>query len=325
LVRRFIIALTRGGPNGIPRPIEIHAHDPVRYCGDMLAWIHQAVATEKEFFKVLFDGDLDFSPSTSMSSSLPATSIDDFTIPGIDDTDPTLMGTATSNITEEKATPKCVSMVGIAFEGVARPLKVRIEQTLTSQHGIVIAYRLVHLLAFYHHKLNYLVKESSISHVLQSCREAANRAFHHQFQAMVDYMTSFSQDYSGDLSVTHATMEIAHRLVSLLEVFQTSLLPEEEQEADLSPLFNGILPAIMQMCEKSIVGFDPIEAWIFKVNNFGSIQISLKRFPEARKWYTNIENDVSSWLDIIASLQVKQITHKCMASSLQQKIAALKV
>lgn len=41
LFRRFISALTRGGPGGLPRPIEVHAHDPLRYVGDMLGWLHQ--------------------------------------------------------------------------------------------------------------------------------------------------------------------------------------------------------------------------------------------------------------------------------------------
>ena len=36
------------GVGGTPRPIELHSHDPLRYVGDMLAWLHQAAATEKE-------------------------------------------------------------------------------------------------------------------------------------------------------------------------------------------------------------------------------------------------------------------------------------
>ncbi|KAG1712187.1 Conserved oligomeric Golgi complex subunit 6 [Nymphon striatum] len=48
VVRAFIDALTRGGPGGIPRPIELHSHDPIRYVGDMLAWLHQSSASEKE-------------------------------------------------------------------------------------------------------------------------------------------------------------------------------------------------------------------------------------------------------------------------------------
>ena len=54
LLSQFTSALTRGGPSGLPRPIELHAHDPMRYVGDMLAWVHQAMATEREFLDSLF-------------------------------------------------------------------------------------------------------------------------------------------------------------------------------------------------------------------------------------------------------------------------------
>ncbi|RDD46726.1 Conserved oligomeric Golgi complex subunit 6 [Trichoplax sp. H2] len=53
IVRGFIDALTRGGPGGTPRPIEMHSHDPQRYIGDMLAWLHQGVASEKELLQSL--------------------------------------------------------------------------------------------------------------------------------------------------------------------------------------------------------------------------------------------------------------------------------
>ena len=53
LFRRFIGALTRGGPGGVPRPIEAHASDPKRYVGDMLGWLHQAAAGEKELVAAL--------------------------------------------------------------------------------------------------------------------------------------------------------------------------------------------------------------------------------------------------------------------------------
>jgi hypothetical protein len=32
------------------------AHDAVRYVGDMLAWIHQAVASESELVQILLEG-----------------------------------------------------------------------------------------------------------------------------------------------------------------------------------------------------------------------------------------------------------------------------
>ncbi|XP_015521577.1 conserved oligomeric Golgi complex subunit 6 [Neodiprion lecontei] len=49
LVGSFIDALTLGHAfGGSSNPIEMHAHDPKRYVGDMLAWLHQAIPVEKE-------------------------------------------------------------------------------------------------------------------------------------------------------------------------------------------------------------------------------------------------------------------------------------
>lgn len=53
----FIDALTLGeGYGGTPNPIEMHASDPKRYVGDMLAWLHQAIPVEKENILTLVKG-----------------------------------------------------------------------------------------------------------------------------------------------------------------------------------------------------------------------------------------------------------------------------
>src|SRR5690606_22581495 len=58
IARSYLDALTRGGPGGLPRPIELHAADPLRYIGDMLAWLHQAVTEEHELLDTLFSARL---------------------------------------------------------------------------------------------------------------------------------------------------------------------------------------------------------------------------------------------------------------------------
>ena len=60
VIERFLKALSRG--SGGTRPIELSAHDPVRYASDMLAWIHQALANEKEFLMALFPPENDPQP-----------------------------------------------------------------------------------------------------------------------------------------------------------------------------------------------------------------------------------------------------------------------
>ena len=47
-------ALTQGENALSARAIDIQAHDPLRYLGDILAWTHQAVAGEKEILTLIF-------------------------------------------------------------------------------------------------------------------------------------------------------------------------------------------------------------------------------------------------------------------------------
>ena len=55
LVQKFVLALTQGGPSGqVFRAMDLHVHDAVRYVGDMLAWMHQAIASEEEFLEAVF-------------------------------------------------------------------------------------------------------------------------------------------------------------------------------------------------------------------------------------------------------------------------------
>jgi hypothetical protein len=54
VVQDFMEALTQGDNVLSARAIDIQAHDPLRYLGDILAWTHQAVAGEKEILSLIF-------------------------------------------------------------------------------------------------------------------------------------------------------------------------------------------------------------------------------------------------------------------------------
>lgn len=118
LFQRFITALTRGGPGGMPRPIEIHAHDPKRYVNDMLAWVHQALAGEHEFVVALFGGD------KAAGGALSG---------GGEQSGAAGRGPGSRTIAEEVSDDSDDAMSSAAlldriFESICRPLRVRIEQ-----------------------------------------------------------------------------------------------------------------------------------------------------------------------------------------------------
>jgi hypothetical protein len=120
VLQAFLDALTRGGPNGLPRPIEIHAHDPTRYVGDMLAWVHQATASEHELLDSLFGVRAH-----------------------------RMVGEARRTARRSEDEQRVAEILNKNLEGLGRPLKLRIEQTIKSQEGIIMTYRIVNLVQFY--------------------------------------------------------------------------------------------------------------------------------------------------------------------------------
>lgn len=107
----FMHALTRGsgsdgqGGGSAGRPIEWWAHDTLRYIGDMLSWVHQAVAGEQEFLEALFG----FATESSRRPSTFDTTLDELT---------------PSTLKQKHLTAHLANL--------SRPLEVRIGQTISS-------------------------------------------------------------------------------------------------------------------------------------------------------------------------------------------------
>lgn len=73
LLQSFFDALTGSESeiaSGISKPIELYAHDPLRYIGDMLAWLHSATVSEQEALEVLFVSGEDSSIAKGIETGL---------------------------------------------------------------------------------------------------------------------------------------------------------------------------------------------------------------------------------------------------------------
>lgn len=177
LFRRFISALTRGGPNGLPRPIEVHAHDPLRYVGDMLAWLHQALASERELVHALLglDAAVDAGPTAhqlSKNSESEVVKIADLTF-----------------------------VLDRIFEGVCRPFKVRVEQVLQSQPSLIVSYKLSNQLEFYCYTISDLLgRETSLCNTLWTLKDAAQKTFFDILKSRGEKLLRYPPLVSVDLS-----------------------------------------------------------------------------------------------------------------------------
>jgi conserved oligomeric Golgi complex subunit 6 len=122
LLSSFTSALTTGnrtGGAGARRPIDLHAHDALRYIGDMLAWVHQAIAAEREFLEALLS--IDTGSRMPGAVRAPAHAEDEW------------LG----------------ELMDAAVAGLCGPLRARVLQTVRAQESGLYAYKVSRLLHFY--------------------------------------------------------------------------------------------------------------------------------------------------------------------------------
>nr|ATB19482.1 putative COG7 [Juniperus drupacea] len=229
LFRRFISALTRGGPGGMPRPIEVHAHDPLRYVGDMLGWLHQALASERELILALFspDATVNIGPTARRFSR---------------DVDGTYV----------KPETDMSFILDRIFEGVCRPFKVRVEQVLQSQPSLLLAYKLSNILEFYTYTISDLLgEEAALSATLLHVKDAAQRTFFDILKSRGDKLLRYPSLVAVDLSPPPAVGEGVSLLLELIDTYHSMLVPASGKKLDFEPVITALLDPIIQMCEQA--------------------------------------------------------------------------
>ncbi|KAF7127531.1 hypothetical protein RHSIM_Rhsim11G0036600 [Rhododendron simsii] len=229
LFRRFISALTRGGPGGLPRPIEVHAHDPLRYVGDMLGWLHQALASERELVLMLLDPD------------------------AVVDTGPTARRFSKTLETESgKTETDLMFVLDRIFEGVCRPFKVRVEQVLQSQPSIMISYKLTYTLEFYSYTISDLLgRETALCNTLWALKDAAQKTFFDILKARGEKLLRYPPLVSVDLSPPPAVREGVSVLLEIIQNHDSMMVPASGKKPVFDPVIAALLDPIIQMCEQA--------------------------------------------------------------------------
>ncbi|XP_010275137.1 PREDICTED: conserved oligomeric Golgi complex subunit 6 [Nelumbo nucifera] len=229
LFRRFISALTRGGPGGLPRPIEVHAHDPLRYVGDMLGWLHQALASERELVFTLLDPD------------------------AVIDTGPTAHRFSTSAETgASKMESDMTFVLDRIFEGVCRPFKVRVEQVLQSQPSLIISYKLSNTLEFYSYTISDLLgRETALCKTLSLLKDAAQQTFFDILKTRGEKLLRYPPLVAVDLSPPPAVREGVSVVLEIIETYDGMMFPASGKKPDFDPVISALLDPIVQMCEQA--------------------------------------------------------------------------
>lgn len=284
LVQKFIIALTQGPSGQLYRAIDLHANDSARYISDMLAWMHQALASEEEFLQVIFgpvnvnhrndENTINQKPkvkpddeATNSSNKLKAKSEDE----GYDD-DSSLQGLSLYEILA-----RCV-------QGLGRPLRIRITQTLESRPPLEIVYSILDLLAFYEATFHKLVPlENAVHSTTKGCYLECKRLFQSMLSKQAEALIASPASCPLDLTASISTKECAKQIRDMLKIsstaLSTSLIQRKSNDGSssddykISDVLESIIQPLLQSCRLSGQSLSQADMAIFMLNNITLLKV----------------------------------------------------
>jgi hypothetical protein len=267
LVQRFVIALTQGGGahlgGGLSsfRAIEMHSHDALRYVGDMLAWTHQAIASEEELLLAFFGSPkqrgkpnvVEAAPVPSDASSGDSGSVRIYSVP---------------------------ELLVRCLQGLGRPLKVRIVQTLEARsQSVEVLFALLDLFTFYEETFEKLLGKAdnaihlTVSESLSECRRLLSTALSRQAESMVQSASSL---HPTDLGASYNAKECARQIREILKHCKAALAPGRvgvDDELHVNSVLGAIIRPLLQACRTGSQALPSADMAIFMLNNVSVIQV----------------------------------------------------
>jgi hypothetical protein len=287
LSNNFYAALT-GAPVDPDHPvmgkaIELSAHDPLRYVGDMLAWAHSATVSEREALEVLFiaDGD-EIAKSIALGiESEPWTRPDE----DADSDTPAFDGKQSLN-----------QLVDRDLAGVFRQLKQRVEQVVQSHQDATLAYRISNLLTFYTSIFSSLLSPTSaLLATLSPLASTALRAFKTSTRDhLASLQTSTHPISPTDLAPPDFLTDALTTLQTLMSSFSTSHTATASEEETFAPILQEALHPYLAGCASLARTLQTPHAQIFLLNCSLATLAALKPFAFTTAQAATLRADIET-------------------------------
>eukprot|EP01130_Rhizamoeba_saxonica_P000955 TRINITY_DN10833_c0_g1_i1.p1 TRINITY_DN10833_c0_g1~~TRINITY_DN10833_c0_g1_i1.p1 ORF type:complete len:632 (-),score=112.03 TRINITY_DN10833_c0_g1_i1:39-1691(-) len=270
----FLNALTVGGEGGMPRPIEIHAHDPFRYVSDMLAWIHQFLATESILIQ-------------------------------------TLIG---PNDPDDEDNEKCVDLANktlvVCMSGVCSPLKSRIDNLITSKLGVVLSYRLGKLFEYYISNFKERIGgESPLVVIMNNCMSDINNYFVDSIKRTNTRLLASPPVPPSDMSPAHDIHEIINIIEDVLRIHTSSMSISTDLEID--SLMEILVEPLLKICKRSTTTLSDMEQSVYLINTYSFVREMLEKFEATQSFALPIKSTSEDYLNELISKQTKSILEQC--------------
>eukprot|EP01091_Cochliopodium_minus_P020009 TRINITY_DN8603_c0_g1_i1.p1 TRINITY_DN8603_c0_g1~~TRINITY_DN8603_c0_g1_i1.p1 ORF type:complete len:597 (-),score=186.36 TRINITY_DN8603_c0_g1_i1:247-2037(-) len=258
----FIKALTVGGTFGI-KPIDIHAHDPLRYVGDMSAWFHQTLASEFENMKNLFGSEEEKKNKEFSYKKME----DDSSV---------------------------ITILSSIFSASCRPFKIRIDQVLKGQRkaDIVVVYKIHNLLEFYEKTISSMIgPDSPLTLTFSSCKHQSIKVFFDLVHKKFSDHLQQTPPPPTNLSPPNEFHQVIQQLSQICTSFDTTLVLEskEKKEHQFTPVINSLVDPLLKFTFQSCQMLtNNKEKLVFLINCFFVICKTIEKYDFAKKVQTKI-------------------------------------
>ncbi|XP_071798111.1 conserved oligomeric Golgi complex subunit 6-like isoform X2 [Asterias amurensis] len=267
VVRGFIDALTRGGPGGTPRPIELHCHDPLRYVGDMFAWLHQTTASEKENIQA-------FLKLVTMQSK--NSDIED----------------VLAHITEGICRPLKVRVEQVIVAEPAIVLLYKLTNLLK-----FYSYTIGQLLG----------KEASLLACLEELEELCQKVFLNALNVLSSKLMEKVELPPADLGPTPTLVQNLNLLREILMSHDSSVVPLDARHNEFAKILNCMLEPLLQMCSLSASRLNPCDMATYLINCLYAMHSTLALYEFTDQRLEMLDAQIAAHQDTLVNEQASYV------------------
>jgi hypothetical protein len=328
LINKFLRALTKGSATSGNKPIELNAHDPIRFISDLLAFVHQQIAEEKEFLSAIFTLNNDYYEGNYNNSEL--------------DLKELLQSLEQQGISYNPV-KEGTELLGNIFEGLSRPLRLRVEQALTLNNSPELAYKLVNIVQFYLKLiLQHFPSDSPFNSSLLLLSDTTKSNFYDCVKKQTEKINRNLPQPSADLSSPRQITELIIQIITIANVFQahnatsnsnnnnsnsgnnnggTSSGTATDLQQGFAPILSVLLDPLLFMAQTvAKQSLDASDSAVYLINIYHAIITALNSFSFVRNRIELLLLEIEAQLHSLISLQAEIVMRKTGLFTIVSKI-----
>ena len=269
LVRNFIDALTRG-----PKPIEEHSSDHQRYVGDMLAWLHQAIPTERDALHHLVQQCNKEECQAGIQETL-------------------------ASICEGVCHP-----LKVRIEMVLNARATG--NQMDSDRHIFVLYAVANLIRFYEGVLNEVVHGGQLQECLRDLQTASEQAYLSALAGQIrTFLAGGLEPPNNELVPSRSVLRSMDLLKEILGV--ANMTTSSVRQSDIAKIVSTVLDPLLQAVTESASHLPTSDVAVYLLNSIYTMQSTLAMFEYVDERMERLQGQCEAQVDTLTSQQATSL------------------